>query len=213
LQASCRLVHLKNTAITFTNARFCPEKQYPFRAEMSEIRHCKCVRFKSAQARSCRTDFPVRPLFWAWRRLDARFVRLRAQRVALKRTIASVDSRFTAVDCYYSRVTALANPPSSATASPPSRSTSASAIVSYLAGAKLLFHLLIAGRYGIFRDELYYLACSEHLAWGYVDQPPLIALVAWFTKHVFGSSLLALRRRWQRLPLSPFLFFSCFITG
>ena len=48
-----------------------------------------------------------------------------------------------------------------------------------LAGVKLLFHLLIAGRYGIFRDELYYLACGEHLDWGYVDQPPLIALIAW----------------------------------
>jgi hypothetical protein len=86
---------------------------------------------------------------------------------------------------YYSRVTAPANPLS--------RWTSASAIVLYLAGGKLLFHLVTAGRYGIFRDELYYLACSEHLAWGYVDQPPLIALVAWFARHVFGSSLLGLR--------------------
>ena len=78
-------------------------------------------------------------------------------------------------------------------AHPQSKWTSASAIVLYLAGAKLLFHLLTAGRYGIFRDELYYLACSEHLAWGYVDQPPLIALVAWFSRHVFGTSLLGLR--------------------
>ena len=74
-----------------------------------------------------------------------------------------------------------------------SRWTSASAIVSYLAGAKLLFHLLIANRYGIFRDELYYLACSQHLAWGYVDQPPLIAFIAWLTRHAFGTSLIGLR--------------------
>jgi hypothetical protein len=66
-------------------------------------------------------------------------------------------------------------------------------IVFYLAGAKLLAQLLTAGRYGIFRDELYYLACSEHLAWGYVDQPPVIAFIAWFARHVFGSSLLGLR--------------------
>ncbi|HVF72748.1 MAG TPA: glycosyltransferase family 39 protein [Chthoniobacterales bacterium] len=62
-----------------------------------------------------------------------------------------------------------------------------------LAAAKLLFHLLIANRYGIFRDELYYLACSEHLDFGYVDQPPLIAVIAWIARHVFGESLIGLR--------------------
>jgi hypothetical protein len=66
-------------------------------------------------------------------------------------------------------------------------------IVLGLAAAKLLFHLLTAGRYGIFRDELYYLACGEHLDWGYVDQPPLIGLVAWIARHLFGDSLLGLR--------------------
>jgi len=66
-------------------------------------------------------------------------------------------------------------------------------VVLYLAAAKLLIHLSTSGRYGIFRDELYYLACAEHLDWGYVDQPPLIALIAWFARHVFGSSLIGLR--------------------
>jgi hypothetical protein len=73
------------------------------------------------------------------------------------------------------------------------RFTSGPAIVAYVAAAKLLFHLLTATRYGIFRDEMYYFACSEHLAWGYVDHPPLIALVIWITRHIFGSSVLALR--------------------
>jgi hypothetical protein len=76
---------------------------------------------------------------------------------------------------------------------PTGRFTSGPAIVAYVAAAKLLFHLLTATRYGIFRDEMYYFACSEHLVWGYVDHPPLIALVIWITRHIFGSSVLALR--------------------
>jgi len=67
------------------------------------------------------------------------------------------------------------------------------AIVLYLAGVKLVFHLLTASRYGIFRDEMYYLACGEHLDWGYVDHPPLIALVAWIARHIFGDWLPGLR--------------------
>ena len=74
-----------------------------------------------------------------------------------------------------------------------SRWTTGPAIVLYIAATKLFVQLLVAGRYGIFRDELYYLACAEHLDWGYVDQPPLIAIVAWFARHVLGSSLLGLR--------------------
>jgi hypothetical protein len=67
------------------------------------------------------------------------------------------------------------------------------AIVLYLAALKFLLHIVSAGRYGMFRDELYYLACGQHLAWGYVDQPPLIALIAWFARHIFGESLYGLR--------------------
>lgn len=74
-----------------------------------------------------------------------------------------------------------------------SRFFSGEALVLTLAGAKLIFHLLTANRYGIFRDELYYLACGEHLDWGYVDQPPLIALVAWMARHLFGDWLVGLR--------------------
>ena len=76
---------------------------------------------------------------------------------------------------------------------PHHRFTSGPAIVLYIAAAKLFFHLLTATRYGIFRDEMYYYACSEHLAWGYVDQPPLVALVIWISRHLLGDSLLALR--------------------
>jgi hypothetical protein len=54
-------------------------------------------------------------------------------------------------------------------------------------------HMLVSGRYGYFIDELYYLACSHHLAWGYVDQPPLIAVIAWLERATLGDSLPALR--------------------
>src|SRR5271156_2282594 len=40
--------------------------------------------------------------------------------------------------------------------------------------------------YGIFRDELYYLVCGRHLAFGYVDQPPLVALQARLSEMLFG---------------------------
>ena len=53
-------------------------------------------------------------------------------------------------------------------------------------------HLATSTRYGYFRDALYYLACAEHLALGYVDQPPLIAVLGWIARHTFGTSLPAL---------------------
>jgi hypothetical protein len=53
--------------------------------------------------------------------------------------------------------------------------------------------ILTSGRYGYFRDEFYYFACGEHLDWGYVDQPPFVALVAFLVRGTLGESLLALR--------------------
>ncbi len=76
---------------------------------------------------------------------------------------------------------------------PISRWSSGPALVAYISGALLVLHLLTASRYGYFGDEMYHLACGEHLAWGYVDQPPLIALVAWLVRHTLGTSLLAIR--------------------
>ena len=43
--------------------------------------------------------------------------------------------------------------------------------VAATAAVKLLLHLYAGRHYGCFGDELYYLACADHLAWGYVDQP------------------------------------------
>jgi hypothetical protein len=60
---------------------------------------------------------------------------------------------------------------------------------------KLLIHLgtnTFAG-YGIFRDEYYYLACSQHLDLGYVDQPPLSIYILALNSILFGKSLFAIR--------------------
>ena len=62
-----------------------------------------------------------------------------------------------------------------------------------IAAAKLLLQLLAIGQYGYFRDELYYLACTEHLAFGYVDHPPLSIAVLAAVRAVFGDSLVAIR--------------------
>ena len=48
--------------------------------------------------------------------------------------------------------------------------------------------------YGIFRDEMYYIVCGRHLAWGYVDQAPLVALQARVAEILFGFHNLALLR-------------------
>jgi len=66
-------------------------------------------------------------------------------------------------------------------------------VVLAIAAAKLLLHLATASRYGYFGDELYFMACGEHLDWGYVDQPPLVGLMAWLVRHTLGTSLLAIR--------------------
>jgi Dolichyl-phosphate-mannose-protein mannosyltransferase len=67
------------------------------------------------------------------------------------------------------------------------------AIVAAVAATTLLFRLTTAGVYGVFVDELYFLACGEHLAWGYVDMPPLTALQAWLARSLFGDSMVAIR--------------------
>ncbi len=58
---------------------------------------------------------------------------------------------------------------------------------------RVALYVVAARHYGYFRDELYYLACGEHPAWGYMDQPPLIAWIAWLLEHTIGVSLYALR--------------------
>jgi hypothetical protein len=86
---------------------------------------------------------------------------------------------------------------------PPSRTFSEPDQKSFLAGgmlivvaialAKLVLHCYFNNRYGYFRDEFDYLACGDHLAWGYVDQPPLIPFLARISRVVLGESLRSVR--------------------
>lgn len=69
----------------------------------------------------------------------------------------------------------------------------ATAVLIYLGLAKFVLHLLVAGRYGYFRDELYYIVCGQHLAFGYVDHPPFTPLMAAVSRALFGDSLVGLR--------------------
>jgi hypothetical protein len=70
---------------------------------------------------------------------------------------------------------------------------SGTALIIYLAVFKLLLHLSLNGYYGYQRDELYFIACGNRLALGYVDVGPLAMWLGRLSREVLGESLFALR--------------------
>ena len=66
-------------------------------------------------------------------------------------------------------------------------------LVLAMAAALLVIHCVYNNRYDYFRDEFDYLACAKHLAWGYVDQPPLIPWLTRLCLITLGGSLRAIR--------------------
>jgi len=66
-------------------------------------------------------------------------------------------------------------------------------LVVLIAVAKFLLHCYFNNRYGYFRDEFDYIACGDHLAWGYVDQPPLIPFLIHICRALLGDSLRSIR--------------------
>src|SRR6202049_4671611 len=62
-----------------------------------------------------------------------------------------------------------------------------------IALGKFLFHCYFNNRYGYFRDEFNYMDCGDHLAWGYVDQPPLIPFLIHVCRAILGDALRSIR--------------------
>lgn len=58
---------------------------------------------------------------------------------------------------------------------------------------KCVLGLAVAGRYGWQRDELYYAVAGRHLQGGYVEFPPVTALLSAFARVTFGWSLVGFR--------------------
>jgi len=64
-----------------------------------------------------------------------------------------------------------------------------------IAFLKFTFHLAVnaLSSYGYFRDEFYYLACTDRLDWGFVDHPPLSIAILSISRAGLGDSLVAIR--------------------
>jgi 4-amino-4-deoxy-L-arabinose transferase-like glycosyltransferase len=71
--------------------------------------------------------------------------------------------------------------------------SSDTAVLSYLAAATVIIHLVIGGRYGFHRDELATLDDTRHLAWGYIAYPPITPFFGRISLTLFGTSLTGFR--------------------
>ncbi len=66
-------------------------------------------------------------------------------------------------------------------------------ILAVMAALTAALHLPALTQYGWFRDELYYLASTAHLDWGFVDHPPLSIAILAIVHAICGESLIAVR--------------------
>ena len=66
-------------------------------------------------------------------------------------------------------------------------------VVLLLSLALLIFHCIFNNRYAYFRDEFNYMSSGDHLAWGYVDQPPLLPFLVRVSRAILGDSLRSIR--------------------
>ncbi|GAA1975617.1 glycosyltransferase family 39 protein [Amycolatopsis minnesotensis] len=61
------------------------------------------------------------------------------------------------------------------------------------AGTVVTLALALSWRHGYYLDELYFRVAGKHLAWGYLDQPPLIPFLAKAQIALFGDTVAAIR--------------------
>ena len=66
-------------------------------------------------------------------------------------------------------------------------------IIGYIAALSLILRLIAIEGFGYFRDEFYYISCSDHISFGYVDHPPFAMILLKIIRLVFGDSLIAIR--------------------
>ena len=77
-----------------------------------------------------------------------------------------------------------------------------------LAAVKLVLPFVLQnGVYEPHRDELLYLAEGHHMAWGFMEVPPLLSVFAWLT-HLLGDGMF-----WIKLWPSLFGALTYLITG
>jgi 4-amino-4-deoxy-L-arabinose transferase-like glycosyltransferase len=86
-----------------------------------------------------------------------------------------------------------------------------SLVIAIGAIAKFVLHMYMAPGYGFFFDELYTNALSRHLAFGYVDLPPLVPALVALSRLLLGGSLFAVHIV-PALAGSLTLVFACLIT-
>ncbi|POY35284.1 hypothetical protein C3K47_15995 [Solitalea longa] len=67
------------------------------------------------------------------------------------------------------------------------------AIIIFFFLVKFVQLFFTSSNYELHRDEYLYIAEGDHLAWGYLEVPPLVPFLAFITKSVFGGSVTAIR--------------------
>jgi len=90
-------------------------------------------------------------------------------------------------------ITRRAGRPSAAPASATPQGRAPWLWIALIAAAAFAVEMAVSARYGYVRDELYFLAAGQHLAFGNVDQPPLTPLLARISSMATGNTLVGLR--------------------